>query len=188
MKRLAVQFKRGAAIAFVSMTLSFAVFAAESDALQADVQPASTPDISLQQTSEIALDDVLDEMNRCRAENDLPPLRLDDRLSGAAFDRARDMFDHHYFAHVAPDGTEPFIWADRNGYDYVTIGENLAVGQRSAHQVVAAWMSSPAHRANILGANYVDCGLAIVPGSPLGKGRGFLFVAIYGKEFHAGSN
>jgi uncharacterized protein YkwD len=54
----------------------------------------------------------------------------------------------------------------RAGYPYATFGENLFVGmsrQVSPHQVVAAWLASPPHRANILSAGFRDLGLAGVP-------------------------
>ena len=41
------------------------------------------------------------------------------------------------------------------GYvNWTTGGENIAAGYPTAEEVVAAWMSSPGHRANILNANY----------------------------------
>jgi uncharacterized protein YkwD len=75
---------------------------------------------------------------------------------------------------------EPFTWVRRHGYRYAAVGENLATGQRAARQVVDQWMGSPGHRANILG-NFEDTGIAIVSGSPLGRSRGYTFVAMYGR-------
>jgi uncharacterized protein YkwD len=126
--------------------------------------------------------ELLDEMNAYRERYGLSPLALNRRLSLAAADRVTDMFEHRYFAHVAPDGTQPFTWADSRGYRYTAIGENLAMGQKSAREVVSAWMHSPGHRRNILGSSYVDCGLAIERGSPTGGSNGYTFVALYGKE------
>lgn len=132
--------------------------------------------------------DVLSELNLRRVDAGLSPLQYDDSLGRAAADRAADLFARRYFEHVAPDGTQPFVWVDLRGYRYAVVGENLAVGQRSAKQVVDEWMASPGHRANILEADYRDAGLAIVPGSPVGRTRGFTFVALFGakqREFSA---
>lgn len=40
-----------------------------------------------------------------------------------------------------------------------TKGENIAYGQRSAAEVMSAWMNSPGHRANILNCGYTKIGI-----------------------------
>ncbi|GAA3328549.1 hypothetical protein GCM10020331_072940 [Ectobacillus funiculus] len=45
------------------------------------------------------------------------------------------------------------------GISYSYAGENIAKGQRSADEVVTAWMNSPGHRANILNGNYTHIGI-----------------------------
>ncbi len=119
-------------------------------------------------------------MNRERAALGLPPLRANQELSLAARDRIGDMFAKHYFSHVSPDGIDPFTWADRRGYDYTEIGENLAVGYRSAGGVVDGWMQSPGHRANILKADFDEVGIAVAAGSPTRPYAGPTVVALYG--------
>lgn len=119
-------------------------------------------------------------MNQERVERGLRPLQINVELSLAASDRVRDMFEQHYFAHVAPDGTQPFVWLDRRGYDYREAGENLAVGYRGAASVVDGWMHSPGHRKNVLGADFEDVGVAIADESPKHGFRGPLVVALYG--------
>jgi uncharacterized protein YkwD len=123
---------------------------------------------------------VIAAMNRERAAFGLKPLRLNLQLALAAEDRVHDMLAHHYFNHVAPDGTQPFVWADRRGYDYRTIGENLATGYRTPAAVVDSWMHSPGHRANILGRDFDEVGVAIAGDSPVRGYNGPLVVAIYG--------
>ena len=126
---------------------------------------------------------IVAEMNAHRRRHGVPPLRLQDELTRAARDRMDDMFARRYFDHVSPDGRGPFQTASRRGYRYLAIGENLAFGQRSAREVVDAWMRSRGHRANILGRTYVDCGIAVAAGSPLSRRNGgFTFVALYGRE------
>jgi len=121
-------------------------------------------------------------MNVERAAEGLEPLHWNRELSEAANDRVRDMFEQGYFAHVAPDGTSPFVWIDRHGYSYHDAGENLAVGY-GGQEVVDGWMHSPGHRANILGRNFSDVGIAIAQGSPDRKHRGPLIVALYGGRY-----
>lgn len=121
-------------------------------------------------------------MNRERAAYGLQPLRLNPRLSLAASDRVNDMFEKHYFDHVSPDGVDPFTWADKRGYDYTEIGENLAVGYRTADDIVDSWMHSPAHRENILKPVYREIGIATAAASPTHKFAGPLVVAMYGSR------
>jgi uncharacterized protein YkwD len=128
---------------------------------------------------------LLRAMNEQRGRRGLPPLHRNVLLDAAAADRIHDMFEHGYFDHVAPDGTQPFVWVRRRGYRYLVVGENLATGQRAAAQVVEQWMRSPGHRANVLG-RFEDTGIAIASGSPLGRSRGYTFVAMYGRARDAG--
>jgi len=128
----------------------------------------------------LSRDAVLAAMNDYRGERGLPPLGFDRRLNAAAEDRLRDMFERRYFDHTAPDGTSPFAAVRRRGYRYLSVGENLAAGQRSAREVVEQWMRSRGHRANILG-DFEDAGIAIAAGSPTGETRGYTFVALYAR-------
>jgi uncharacterized protein YkwD len=124
---------------------------------------------------------ILDEMNRHRRQAGRPPLQLDTRLSRAAGDRVGHMFQHGYFNHVSPDGVQPFVWLPKRGYRYATAGENLASGYQTAHALVEGWMSSPSHRANILG-NYEEVGLAAANAAPVRRMSGPLVVAMYATE------
>jgi uncharacterized protein YkwD len=128
---------------------------------------------------------VLEEMNLRRRDHGLPPLAIDPQLALAASDRIRDLFARSYFAHVSPDGMSPFIWARYRGYEYRTIGENLGAGQKTARQVVDEWMLSPAHRANVLGSDYTDAGIAVAPGAPTRTSSGYTFVALYAARYDA---
>ncbi len=47
------------------------------------------------------------------------------------------------------------------GYEYTAIGENIAFGYTGATDVMAAWMNSSGHRANILDANYTEIGVSV---------------------------
>lgn len=124
---------------------------------------------------------ILAAMNRERAAYGLGPLRLNEQLSLAAGDRIGDMFAKRYFAHVAPDGLQPFTWARQRGYRYRMIGENLAVGFRGT-TVVDGWMNSPGHRENILQRGFDEVGIAIADGAPQRGYRGPTVVAMYGSR------
>lgn len=121
-------------------------------------------------------------MNRQREEHGAPPLKLSRRLSLAAGDRLEEMMDRGYFAHVSPEGREPFDVIEERGYDFRNAGENLAAGFSSAEAVVSAWMKSPGHRENLLSASFEDVGVAICDDAPADGMRGHTFVALYGAE------
>ena len=123
---------------------------------------------------------LLDATNRERAARGLTPLRLNERLTLAATDRMRDMFEKHYFDHTSPDGIDPFSWIDKRGYRYSAAGENLAVGYPTAADIVDGWMKSPAHRVNVLNKHFEDLGVAVMPGSPTNRRIGPTVVVLYG--------
>lgn len=125
-----------------------------------------------------SVDAIVHAMNRERAAKGLRPLRLNGTLSAAAGDRIDDMLSKRYFDHVSPDGIQPFVWAKRRGYDYRTIGENLAVGFGGT-SVVTGWMNSPGHRANVLGAAFDEVGIAVSSTAPLRGYNGPTVVALY---------
>ena|SRR5258708_2523264 len=73
-----------------------------------------------------------------------------------------------YWAHVAPDGTEPWAFFVAANYNYKYAGENLARDFGDPASAVNAWMASPTHRANILSPNYKETGIGVVEGSLAG--------------------
>ena len=51
------------------------------------------------------------------------------------------------------------------GYRWSAVGENIAAGQKSVDEVVAGWLSSPGHCANIMKAEFTAMGAARVEAS-----------------------
>lgn len=101
-----------------------------------------------------------------RDNGGLPPLTVNAKLEAAAKAKLDDLFARQYFEHVSPDGIGPADLATRAGYAYIVIGENLALGNFKDDQaLVQAWMDSPGHRANILGKDYVEIGIAVGRGT-----------------------
>jgi uncharacterized protein YkwD len=133
-------------------------------------------------SNEITAENVRDVMNAYRAEASLPPLHLDISLSGAAEDRMRDMEDGGWWSHESPEGKPPFVWLARHAYDYLYAGENLAAGFETARLLVQSWMESPGHRANIMGAQFSDCGIAIIEGSTKGPAMGKSIVVLFARR------
>lgn len=96
---------------------------------------------------------VVDLVNQLRAGYGLSPLGFDARLDVGAERHTAHMAIVGRMAHDGiGDGTpqERMLAAGWNG----AWGENAAVGQTTPEQVVAEWMASPGHRANILNPNF----------------------------------
>lgn len=117
---------------------------------------------------------LVDLTNSDREEEDLHALVPSSVLAAAAQAKADHMAEHGYFAHVSPEGIEPWHWFEVAGYDYAAAGENLAVNFSDSENVEEAWMNSPAHRANILSAKFTEIGIATAVGEYKGKKTTFV--------------
>lgn len=109
------------------------------------------------------------DANAQRVAAGLPPLALNGSLSAAAAGKAADMIRNNYWSHVSPSGVGPWYWISAAGYPYEYAGENLAQGSADDAVVMAAWMASPEHRANLLSPNYRDMGCGFAEGVLLGN-------------------
>jgi uncharacterized protein YkwD len=109
---------------------------------------------------------VVEWTNKQRIAVGLPPLKENLSLNSAATTKAQDMFEKQYFAHNAPDGRGPADLAGEANYEFIAIGENLALGNFDGDKaLVEAWMESPGHRENILFSGYKEIGVAVVEGT-----------------------
>jgi uncharacterized protein YkwD len=129
---------------------------------------------------------LLNSTNNERKKQQLGPLALNDTLSQAANLKAQDMLKQQYWAHIAPDGSTPWKWFKEVGYSYSYAGENLAKNFHTPDAVMAAWMASPEHKANILDGHYSEVGFASVDGTLDGQPVQ-LTVALYGAPLAAGA-
>lgn len=113
---------------------------------------------------------IIDFTNKQRVAQGLAPLEENALLRKAAENKLEDMFKQQYFEHESPDGKMPSDLAKDVGYEYVLVGENLALGNFKDDEVlVQAWMDSPGHRANILNNKYSEIGTAARKGMFEGK-------------------
>jgi uncharacterized protein YkwD len=111
---------------------------------------------------------LLGQMNSVRTAHGLAPLRLDPHLEQAAVAHTRQMLASNTFAHGA-FGSRMLQY----NVSFSTAGENLAWGTGSLstpHAIVAAWMASPEHRANLLRASFRRVGLGDLVGTFQGHG------------------
>lgn len=106
----------------------------------------------------------------CGGEHFAPAKNLEASkpLREAAQKHARDMAKLGYFEHRAPDGSQPKDRVLATGYSPRLTGENIAFGPESAEEVVAGWLASPGHCANIMDARFRDTGIAVATGKKRG--------------------
>lgn len=99
--------------------------------------------------------------NKSRIEAGLNPLSENELLRQAAQSKISDMVNENYFNHESPSGKVPADFVISSGYKYLMVGENLASGNfENDDELVAGWLNSPGHRANILNEDFTEIGIA----------------------------
>jgi uncharacterized protein YkwD len=102
-------------------------------------------------------------------------------LDKVAAARVADMFKYQYFSHSSPSGATAANLTKQYGYKWMALGENIARGTfSSGTQIVAAWMTSPGHKANILSSGYTEIGIAAAYGKYNGRNQ-WIAVQVFGK-------
>lgn len=134
--------------------------------------------------SNINVNDLLTFTNDRRERDGVGALTINPKLTAAAQEKAKHMFTNNYWAHVAPDGTDPWSFIIGQGYDYLYAGENLAKNFSTSSDVVEAWYKSPSHRENLISDKYTDVGFAAVNGILDGY-ETTLVVQMFGKTRNA---
>jgi uncharacterized protein YkwD len=121
------------------------------------VEPANASDIAS------FTQEVVELVNQERWNNgQLPPLRIQQNLTTASQWYAEYMAQNNWLSHNEPNGRTPSQRMQDFGYSSsagFVVGENIAGGYGDPASVVAAWMSSPGHRSNILDADYCEIGV-----------------------------
>ncbi len=117
---------------------------------------------------------VLCLVNRERSARGERPLVADLRLTASAQAHSNSMSEQDYFEHVGPHGetllmrmrATGYLSSAHGGYE---VGENIGWGtlwKGTPRAVVAAWMGSPGHRANILDSRFTATGVGVSPRPP----------------------
>jgi uncharacterized protein YkwD len=113
-------------------------------------------------------------LNAERAVHGLRRVRPNRALGRSAGRYARALVANRFFSHVSPGGQTLEARMGQSGYlrgaRAWAYGENLAWGggtRATPAAIVAAWMASPPHRANILSARWRNIGIGIAPGAPV---------------------
>jgi len=128
-------------------------------------------------------------VNRERAAHGETPLVANPQLQQAAQGHTTSMVVNDYFEHTGPGGQTPLQRMREAGYisgsHSFQVGENIAWGTLwlgTPRSIVAAWMASPLHRANILDGHFRDTGIGVSSHPPRALGGG-MSGGIYTQDF-----
>ena len=112
-------------------------------------------------------------VNVQRARHGLRALRQNADLARSSDRHSKDMVSENYFDHTSPNGETPLARIKASSYlphhSAYLVGENIAIGTMqlaTPASIVAIWMQSPDHRANILNPDFRDSGIGIVARAP----------------------
>jgi hypothetical protein len=135
--------------------------------------------VPIDNSAALAVQNIITLTNEARLQNGVQGVGRNILLENAAQAKADDMAAKGYFAHFTDDGMTPWKFMDNAGYNYVYAGENLAVHFSREQDVIAAWLNSPTHRANLLNPVFKDIGIGISEGMYQGN-KGFFVVQMFG--------
>lgn len=102
----------------------------------------------------------LTNAERKKADKELSPLKMNPKLMEAARKHAENMATQEKMEHEL-DGKNVADRADAAGYDWKTVGENIAARHSKPKDVLEAWMKSEVHRNNILKDEFTEIGVAV---------------------------
>lgn len=108
--------------------------------------------------------------NQARAAAGVPALVLDSAINTAATRNAQDMATQGYFAHVSPQGKQPWDWMREAGVVFHAAGQNIGMDPSGASStnasikrlfdmMMAETPPNDGHRVNILSATYHRLGV-----------------------------
>jgi len=144
------------------------------------VRPGVCIDASAQQE---LIRQMIDAVNAERAKHKLGPVHGEATLMQIADFYACRLVEGGFFAHEDPFGGSTLdSRAGDFGYAFLKIGENLAAGQETVDEALAAWLASPSHRAILLDPAFMEIGVAVKAGGP----NGVYWVQEFGRPLTAG--
>ena len=79
----------------------------------------------------------------------------------AARQHSQDMAANNFFSHSGSDGLQVGNRVTATGYDWQTVGENIAAGYPTEANAVAALLESPGHCSNIMNPAFREFGSAV---------------------------
>ncbi len=145
------------------------------------VPPASPPGVPGTGTGIPGIDSIrqefLDAVNQARSAARTcgttpypaaPAVNWNDNLAMAAYLHSSDMAINGFFSHTGSDGSSPGVRITREGYDWRTYGENIAVNYPTVSAAMQGWLGSDGHCRNIMNPAFQEIGAAYAEGAYLG--------------------
>ncbi|MGW7426251.1 CAP domain-containing protein [Streptomyces sp. NPDC054813] len=133
-------------------------------AASAAPKPSTTPKATATASGVVAR--IVGLVNAERSKVGCSALTLNTTLAKVAQAHSKDMALHQNMSHSGSDGSSPGDRLTSAGYTWSAYGENVAYGYASPEQVMAGWMASPGHKANILNCTFKEIGVGLAqPGS-----------------------
>ncbi|AKF10104.1 CAP domain-containing protein [Sandaracinus amylolyticus] len=123
---------------------------------------------------------LLEQLNRTRAEVGLPPLQEDPRLDEIALAHSQDMLEHDFLGHVSPRTGSAADRVSRGGIRSGLVLENIGRGY-SASEIHRGLMDSPGHRANLVNPDATHVGIGVVSEEENGR-VAFLATQVFIRE------
>ena len=114
--------------------------------------------------TDLSPDSLLNLVNQDRSRYNLKPLQTNSRLMRAAYAKGEHMLRNSYFAHVSPDGVEPWDFIRDQSFSFAYAGENLAINYTSSYELENDFLQSPSHRENLLSPLFTETGIAVIEG------------------------
>eukprot|EP00835_Amoeboradix_gromovi_P006789 NODE_887_length_3432_cov_0.206421.p3 type:complete len:201 gc:universal NODE_887_length_3432_cov_0.206421:304-906(+) len=121
-------------------------------------------------------------VNNLRRSMSRRPLVLNTSLKRAIQYHTQDMYIRNYFAHVNKLGKGVGYRVKQQGFQFLTIGENIYKGYGDAYTVFKAWVNSPEHFKNLIDPEYTMMGFGKTSdiwgqefGTPKFRGEGITY-------------
>lgn len=108
------------------------------------------------------INDARSEPRKCGNTNyeATKPMIWNLKLECAAQNHSLDMNKKSYFDHTSKNGKKPWDRAEKCGYSYQTIAENIAYSSNGVeNDIIIMWLESPGHCANIMDPNHTEFGV-----------------------------
>lgn len=100
-------------------------------------------------------------VNEHRASVGCGGLAWNPEVAAVAQAHSEDMVERGFFGHTNPEGDTPADRLREAGLDYQLMAENIATGYWTGADVLAGWLESPAHRANIENCDFTEHGAGL---------------------------
>ena len=100
-------------------------------------------------------------INNERDTNGLPSLTINWEVARLAHYKSEEMIKHQLFCHESLVYGNPAQILDRFHIQHNMVGANIAMGYNTPQEVMASWLGSPGHHANLVNPNFTSIGVGL---------------------------